>query len=793
MTDSTHAARWTRLAWFLASAATVLAPAAVLAQQDAQRRVELEEIVVTARNREENLQAVPLAITALSVETLTRANVATMDDLAKNVPGLSFQDVNRAYQNPVIRGLAQTQQIAIEGNVGVFLDGVFLDNRSGLEFGVLEMERVEVVKGPQSALYGRNTFAGAINYVTRPPSLDEVGGRVKATLGNYKRREISGSVNMPLGNVMALRVSAGTSEFDGTTLNVRNGERLGGWNRKNAVAGSLSFQPDDKLQARMFGIWNKIDLDGEPLFLQPNVLNNCGARVNVVTAFGRPPAPINTLFCGDVPKVSTVNLDPRTKAASGDTKLISGSVSYDFGGATAVLRASHQNSGYAMNVDTAGNPLSATIPSPAFGAAGLSAQTFISFVGDASNAESYELRIESAGDRRLTWMIGGYYYDSVVGTDGSVFGGLLANPQGVGRITSNVSRQRTKGKSAFASASYEVMPSVRASVEGRYTDENKSITTASQALIPGTSNFTPLSRYSRSGGFDFFTPRFILDYQAGADMLLYASASKGVKTGGFNTAVDQRILFPTFGPEKNWAYEIGAKTTWFDGRARVNVALYHIDWTDMQIESPISALSLGTALTNSAAARSRGFEIDTTFVPFEDVTLNAALAYTDPKFKSGVVDASLRPICGVLPQQQSFVLSACTPVVSGKLLPRISKWQANVNATYTVPELIPGIGAYLRADYSFQSPKFNTSFNDGKQGQIELANVRIGFTRGSFDVALWVDNVFDDKWTRRVTVVPSITATSPPGVPPGTPTGVQDMRIYPGSTRTFGVTAIYTH
>ena len=182
----------------------------------------IEEVVVTARKRAESLMEVPLSITAFSETQLERQNVFAMEDLAHWKPALQFQDVNGVFQNPSIRGLTQTDQTSPQGNVGVFIDGVYLNNRSGLEFGLLDMQRIEVVKGPQSALYGRNTFGGAINYVTKDPVLGEFEGRIEGTAGTRDRYNLAGNVNIPIGDVAALQLFGGFSEFDGTILNVRD-------------------------------------------------------------------------------------------------------------------------------------------------------------------------------------------------------------------------------------------------------------------------------------------------------------------------------------------------------------------------------------------------------------------------------------------------------------------------------------------------------------------------------------------------------------------------------------------
>ncbi len=231
---------------------------ALLGPEALAQQVAIEEITVTARKRTESLLEVPLAITAFTEAELERSAINALEDLAQWTPSLQFQDVNGAFQNPAIRGLTQTDQTSPQGNVGVFIDGVYLNNRSGLEFGLLDMERIEVVKGPQSALYGRNTFGGAINYVTKQPELGEFGGRIEGTAGTRDRYNLAGNFNIPLGDVVAVQLFGGFSEFDGTIPNINTGKRLGGWKTKDIFGAKIYAEPTEDTQITLFAARNKV-------------------------------------------------------------------------------------------------------------------------------------------------------------------------------------------------------------------------------------------------------------------------------------------------------------------------------------------------------------------------------------------------------------------------------------------------------------------------------------------------------------------------------------------------------
>ena len=178
----------------------------------------LGKIIVQARKREENLQDEPISITALGKDELRDANVFSLEDVAQLTPGVTFRNESGLGEIN-IRGLAQTDIAGLQSNVGVFIDGVFLNNRSSLDFGNMDLAQIEVLKGPQSALFGRNTFAGAVNYITNPARIGEFDATVEAEVGTDDLYGIKGTINLPLGDVAALRIF-GTLGVDRDSMRV---------------------------------------------------------------------------------------------------------------------------------------------------------------------------------------------------------------------------------------------------------------------------------------------------------------------------------------------------------------------------------------------------------------------------------------------------------------------------------------------------------------------------------------------------------------------------------------------
>ena len=720
----------------------------------------IDEIIVTARKRKENLFDVPLNISSIDEQTMERANVFELEDLAAMTPGLAFQDVNGAYQNTVIRGLAQTTQTSLQGNVGVFLDGVYLNNRSGLEFGVLDLERIEVIKGPQSALYGRNTFSGAINYVTKSPVLGEFSGKIRGTLGTDERQALRASISVPFGDKAAVRFFGGVSEFDGTIDNARDGGKLGGYSSRDAYGISLLAEPTDNFSIRIFAAHNEQANDAPALQLFPTRSNNCGSTtVNFPGGTG-----FNTLFCGAVPKADSVDVSPVAVGLTGDTDLYYAQVEWDMSIGTLSFLASKVESEFELLVDTSTNPIAVNIP---FFIPGLSVQTFIDASTPEGDAESYELRLASNSDGPFSWSIGGFYYDSV---DEDVLEVLfqplhqpLAQPV---PFFGRGNRISTDAYAIFGSLAYQLNDQWSGSIDVRYADEEQDL--VGTGLTSGVTG---------SQSFDYVTPRFTLEYASSDNMLWYASAARGVKVGGFNSNAAGRPEF-TFGEESNWTYELGLKATLLNNRLVLTGNIFHIDWEDLQIQAAIPGSTVSVNV-NSGGALSSGFELDATAYITDNFWIRGAVAVLDPRYKSGVSDGEVLSPCGELIGSR-VIVSGCSSMVGGNQLARTTDTQFAFNANYTVPDLIGDFDFYLRGDYSFQESSYNLSLNQASQGDISLLNLRAGLVSERLEITVWVDNVLDEKWNRRVTIAPSTTDGAPLS-------GVQQMRMYPGALQSAGV------
>lgn len=764
--NENFASRTTHLRIALLSGAMALAAisAPAMAQDsatgpEADSAGESNVIVVTTRKRSEKLQDVPLAISAYSGKDLTEKGISSLADLAASTPGLAFQDVNGAYAAPVLRGVAQIDQTGPQGNVGIFIDGVYLNNRSALAFDQYDLARIEVVKGPQSALYGRNTFAGAINYVTEQPDPTKFSGHATFTLGNFDRHEAKGAINLPIASGVAVRVFGGFSEFDGTIKNDLDGEYLDGWKDRWSAGAAVKAEITDNLTLDLFGVRSETKNDQPSLYALPTKLNNCGSTT---TVNGQP---FYTFFCGKVPYPTEFNLDDKTAfGLTGSNEVYYGKLSYSGEVLDATALVSYTTAKFALLIDTTGNP--DAINSPLFG--GLSRQLFTNAATDKSTDWNYDLRFASKPGAPLSWMVGVNYYDSLVSDILTLNFQTLGTEPGTSFPPVYSSRGgilKTKGHAIYGMLGFEITPQFNIQGELRYTIDDQDFSGTGSALgVEGHQTFK------------YLTPRLSVNWKPSTDLLVYATAARGVKTGGFNANAAATEYF-TYGAETNWTYEAGVKTSWLGGALTINADVFYVDWKDInaQKQLPFSTLSV---VGNNGNAEVKGIEGQIAYNLTRNIQLTASGALLDPKYKNGVIDGEVSFICGEL-ANSTVDESMCTSSVGGNQIARTSDKQFALGGAWTIPDIVDGLDGYVRADYSWQAGKYSTSLNMQNQGSISLLNARAGLKFGNYELAIWAKNLLQDKYIARTTVVSSTADGGPTS-------GVSYTRIYPGQRRTIG-------
>jgi len=632
----------------------------------------LEEVVVTARKVEESLQDAPISVTAFTSEAITERGITDLNSLAGFSPGLSFsQAFGRQNDRPVIRGqgnVLANVQFGVESGTAYFIDGVYYNGDiQALDFDMLQ--RVEVIKGPQSALYGRNTYAGAINFITRDPRNSEWGGSVKATAGQYGERRASLNIDGPvIDNVLSARVGVRYNSYDGEYYNQAT-TKLVGSEKDKTVNATLVYTPSENFEARAFVQYRSQNDGPLAIFLQGADVNNCkpgfrsaayrgirrttsfngavpadaGLRTTSALSGGLPPVNNpNQYYCGVIaarPNGIWLNTDPIGPTVKFPANGFSDGTAFDgveaseifsslslewalAGGAT--LRSL---SGYRTNNDRFGTDSDhseafsslSTFYDP-FGSSNLDRVQEPLFANTNRNDRrewSTELKLSSDENARFRYQVGAYYYKIKDAEKDLTF----QFPE-LGFVNSNANKTSIENRASFASISYDFSDQVTASAEIRRSVDEKTrleftdcLTNPLLPLVAPTACFLPgragqpgtygTPRPLLSASFTSTTPRVTLDYKFSDDVLLYAVVAKGVRPGGINGSAGAAINKPSYDQETSNNFEFGIKSTLLDGRIRFNAAAYFIDSKDVQVTQALPSASGGNAVTSIAVNQAK--------------------------------------------------------------------------------------------------------------------------------------------------------------------------------------------
>ncbi|MEO7786250.1 MAG: TonB-dependent receptor [Sphingomicrobium sp.] len=707
------------------------------------------EIVVTARRREENLSSVPLAITAISGDKLVAAGIQNLRDVAQLTPGLTVIDAGaQFYTTPTIRGLAQLniQNGAIENNVSVFLNGVYLQNAGAINVSLLNLQRVEVVKGPVSALYGRNAFAGAINYVTKRPT-KQLSVTADATVGSYGRYSAGGSISGPIAPWLRATVGGVYDHFDGTWRDPVNGNRAGGFKKKDGFVNlEADLGPDTRLNLN--GYYGK-DHFGPPA--EYHLANNCSFQ------FGQ-----FQQFCGRVPEGTQIEVPNayQSGAAGNDrtVKHVDATLTSKIGAYSATLIGGYNKlaTRQYLEINNRRNGLTfGLVPGP--GTINLN-----EYYGDNNRSTDYsaEGRIGSPNYDFGRFSVGAFYYHSKgdqltnislnssllpPGQTGinSFFANLWLTPGAVPSSLRNEAVTSGDQYSAFAEGEVYLGTKLTFAQEVRYTDETKRIHVLANALS-ATSNFPPLQRK-----FTFWNTRSALRYKPSDTLMLYISAANGTKTGGFNGRATL-VVDNAYDPETNWTYEAGIKGSLFDRRFSYEAAVYHIDAKNLQILGLNSDLNNpGQVVKNYGSATNTGFELQTRTALSRDLALNLGFAFNNPKFNNGSVDAQYAGICAAIascaPRLKPGSLPGSQVInIDGNPLPRQSKYQLTAGLDLSTP-----IGGGWKFNglvkYAYQSKQYYETANFSYFGGQHNLGLRAGVSKGGLTATAWVENALNQK------------------------------------------------
>lgn len=677
-------------------------PVATPTPVEAQR---LDRVVVTARRREEILQDVPVSVTAFDAERVRELQADNIDGLQYSVPNLYLEKGDGGNAVIYIRGIGQNDSLAFaDPGVGVYVDDVFIARSQAAFLELFDTERVEVLRGPQGTLYGRNTIGGAVKFVSKmPPS--KFDAYLEAGAGDFDFYTVKGRIGGPLkDDLLRGKFAFSANQRDGYAKNLHDGKDDGDL-KSFAWRGSLLFTPRDDLD---------ITLSVDSRRDRPDT-SRSPIRETAVFGFADPVGAPSTLseFAPSTnpfrPDVNANKLSDLT--AYGFTLKATWQISPDW--ALESISA-YREMEFNLNLDTDGSPL------PILDILVLQDQ----------NQFSQELRASFDDGSGLAFTGGLYYFhdddQTFSGTDNgslSVFGFPITL---FGLATSALADtdQTTDSYAAFADLSYALSDRFTANVGLRYTYEEKdsrrrfenffdpqvSVITDRPPFLAGVG--VPGVMLDGAADFDAFTPKFALSYQATPDAMLYVSASRGFKSGGFDGRGNSNFSFQPFDPETVWAYEAGLKSAWADGRMILNAAYFYNDYKDLQVTSfgadPVSGTFV-SLFTNAAKARIQGVDLELTARPVDALTITATAGYLDAEYR----------------KFETLVGGTATDV-SDRGLVNSPKWNASLGATYQ-QALGNGLIGTAHADAGYRSKTYNeiTASENLAQNKYAIVNALV--------------------------------------------------------------------
>ncbi|MFZ1625979.1 MAG: TonB-dependent receptor, partial [Gammaproteobacteria bacterium] len=669
----------------------------------------VEEIVVTAERREEQSQNVPMAITTLSEESLERQQVRSIAQLGEIVPNFSIAPNTGTSSSARIflRGVGESESFfTADTPVGIYIDDVYIARQTGALFDLFDVERIEVLRGPQGTLYGRNSSAGALKLVTKKPSLGEYAGKVELAAGDYSQIGVRASGNLPIGEKVALQGGFLMRNRDGYTRNQFNGSEVNDQDVKGARL-SLLAEPTERFST-LFA-FDYIKERSTPGYPVPLALDGTG------DPFSNPVPKTGSTFVtnsdieGPVNDLNQWGLGATLEFNVSDDMTIKSITSYR----------------------TMDNLLYMDADGDVYGPAPSPARYHVHQDQDQYQAAQELQLLGSAMGSRLNYVTGVFFFrennkqdtQSVTGLP-ALYGQPVAS---AGRLDlTNIAREEltTDSYAVFGSATFNVTDQLSVTAGLRYTEENKDFSNhvilpngtvevdcLNQTVSPATrvasrpctapeialgySDFTNQSSFDKS--WNDWTPRFVVDYQFTDSVMMYASAAKGFK-GGTTSGRDTnplRNLNRLIGdPETNWSYELGVKADWLERRLRTNLAVFHNEYKGLQagLVTPDGAFGR----INSGNITFEGAELEVTAVPIEGLELTGSVGLLDSKYTKWSASLSTCAPQGITTNDQYLNLP----------IKQAPDWQYRLGANYSYDLGKRGVVS-VGADYTAKDDYYN--------------------------------------------------------------------------------------
>ncbi len=767
----------------VAAGLALAAPGAAFAQTapDSETAEEADAgpvIIVTARSRAESIQEVPIAITAFGEEDIAKRGLQELDDVARFTPGFSFEDFSGGFAQPVIRGQATSRVTALESNVSTFFDGIYIPRSWAVDSGTANVSRIEIVKGPQSARYGRNAFSGAINYIPKKAEIidQDLSGTLSGTVGLDERFDGGAFLNFSPADNFALAASYNYSTFDGSWENLQpfadldidgpsTQGNVGGWENESAsLSGTVEvtsrltlsasynhFRTRNEARAsRYFADSTGGILDPQQSLALTPITNGGALR------FGA----FSPLLVGEFPDPADVVLsDPRGFATDSRTGIFRAEVNWEF---TDDLTFNYVfgNVDGNVNIGTSGEP------DP------INCGTVVNIVTPLCNFQqtpvggidydTHEARL-TFDNSTIRASVGGFASGGIDTntftsvniapiTDPTNFAPFNGTPIpnldvfGPFNIVLVNEETETDVVSLFGELFWTSSDGrLTLGAEGRYSETEITAIDNRRAI---TLNET----------FNEFTPRFTADYQMNDDVLLFASVASGAKAGGFNVTA-RNVEDTRFDPETNWTYELGAKSTLLGGDLIFNASIFYTDWQDIQVnaadEDPDnpSDPNVPSITQNLGNAEVYGIELSTRYQASDNLSLDATFSHTEATYSDDTVDSRFsRGVIGVSAPCDDVVCST-DGNIGGNEVERTPPTQASFGAQWD-GDFGDDDTYFIRVDTSWQSEFFADSGNLSIIPDRFLMNTSMGVRLDDkVSVRVWVRNLLDEAYTANAFVV----------------------------------------
>ena len=728
----------------LSAVAVVLIAPPALAQERAENSLVLEEITVTAQRREESMQDVPVSVSAFSGENIEKAGITEATDYLMMTPNVGFSEDGEGGSRSVNIAIRGVSNVALDGIAAANSIGYYVDDMSvgSVAQGTInpqlqDMERIEVLRGPQGTFFGRNAVGGAINITTRKPD-DVFFFEGSASVGNQDTWGVEGIVNVPFNEKFMMRAVAAVEESDTEISNISPTGNDPFYEYQTARV-SFRALPSDMVTLDL-SITQTNEDEGGDIAVPSGVLD-----LDTMDTFGFG-SPFDAIDTGpgfypdndDTIDRDTIEFNEK------EFTIINGRVTVDWDRVQLKSITGYIDSDFKRDSDIDGISLEIG-PLPLRRSNRYSAEAF-----------SQELRLQSTEGDKIDWTVGAYYAKDEFKQHNEIAilpKGEGANGTPVAFINGNDRFFEFETLALFADVNFHVTDTVDLIVGGRYSEDDIFVRDSDFNRDPAD------DPVEDSIDFDDFSPRFVVRYHPSDQLNLYASASKGYKAGGTDVSSATRSAGAPFDSEELWSYEIGFKSRLADGRVSLSGAVFTLTWEDFQVQTnrladPGDIASSVETTQNAEEASSTGFELELLALAAEDLTLGLNIGYTDSEFD----DFQNAVLKGFTNGDPNII------DVSGQPLPRTPEWTYTIIADYGF-EFGSNWEGFVRGDWSWVDEQYSNIEAVGAlvgetvSGQpfnlptfpyevpsYDVANLSGGVSNENFRITAHIKNLFDEQY-----------------------------------------------